>query len=312
MLIEKGKAMWDTVKGKILNIQHFCVDDGPGIRTTVFFKGCPLRCAWCHNPESQSAEYEIMFRGDKCVMCGACGVACKNKAHIFADNVHTINRDICIACGECADSCPYDVIDKVGKDVSVEDIMPELTAEKIFYRRSGGGVTLSGGEPLMQPSFALELLKACKEENLHTCVETCGFCSRDVLTEIDQYTDLFLFDYKITDEELHKQYTGVSNSVIMENLKVLSQMGNEIILRCPIIPDVNTFTAHYDAIANIANENKGILQIHLEPYHPLGIEKSKALGRSSVYNRKEFLDKAEANKICEYIKSKTSVPVMVN
>ncbi|MBE5816686.1 MAG: glycyl-radical enzyme activating protein [Clostridiales bacterium] len=311
MLIEKGKAVQDTVKGKIFNIQHFCVDDGPGIRTTVFFKGCPLRCAWCHNPESQAYEYELMLRGDKCRECMLCTRVCESGAHEFIDGKHVINRSLCKVCGKCTEICPYKALDKIGREVSVEDIMPELTLENVFYKRSGGGVTLSGGEPLAQPEFALAILRACKEASLHTCIETCGFSSKDILTRIAPYVDLFLFDYKLTDDKLHKVYTGASNKVILENLSMLSRMGKSIVLRCPIIPNVNTNEEHYRAIARLADELDGIKEINLEAYHPLGINKAKFLGRESLYNNEEFLGKNEVNNIKEYISGLTSVDIRV-
>ena len=267
------------MKGLIFNIQKFCIGDGPGIRTTVFLKGCPLRCAWCHNPESHSYYSEVLFDSAKCVGCQRCNLACKNEAHRF-ENCHEIDRTKCIGCGKCAEVCPVGALEPTGREVRVEEIMEEVMKDKNFYKYSGGGLTLSGGEPLAQFRFAYELLKAAKHNGLHTCIETSGFVETEKIEKLTDYIDIFLFDWKITDEQLHKKYTGVSNKLIQKNLQKLDDLGSNIILRCPIIPGVNDTLEHFSGIANIAGSLKNVLQIEIEPYHSLGTGKYHKLSKS--------------------------------
>lgn len=277
------------MKGTIFNIQKFCVNDGPGIRTTVFLKGCPLKCAWCHNPESQSSEPEIMFYKDKCVNCERCAAVCKNGCHIFIGGTHIFEREKCVKCFECTKT-GCEALEKAGREISADEVLDEVLKDKIFYDNSGGGITLSGGEPLYQFEFSLEILKKVKENGLHTAVETCGFAA-DRIKEISKYVDLFLFDYKETNDELHKKFTGVGNDVILKNLSLLNDMGKSIILRCPIIPGCNDRKEHFKGICAAANEFEHILHIELEPYHPLGESKYVSLGNDehefSVPNREE-------------------------
>ena len=301
----------DTV-GCIFNVQHFSVDDGPGIRTTVFMKGCPLRCAWCHNPESWRAYREILFYSDRCIMCGACASACPNGAHVLSADSHIFDRERCAHSCECADACLVGALETVGRDVSVGEVMREILADRAFYNSSGGGVTLSGGEPTAQPRFATVLLAACKAEGLDTAIETCGYASREVLLGLLPYTDVFLFDYKLTDPEKHKRYTGVSNAPILENLDALCGAGARIILRCPMIPEVNIEQSHFDGMVSLAKKYKNIEQIQLEPYHPMGISKSEALGAAVGYDRRDFLDASELDFAVRYVSERVSVPVSVN
>lgn len=248
------------MKGIIFNIQRFCVNDGPGIRTTVFLKGCPLKCAWCHNPESQSVKSEIMFYADKCTGCGRCkGITAEDKDFVCFNGA----KEIC------------------GKSFTVNDVINEVLKDKIFYDNSGGGITLSGGEPLYQLEFSLELLKKAKENGLHTAVETCGFTSSDNLKLIEKYIDLFLFDYKETNSVMHKDFTGVGNEIIISNLKLLNSLKKQIILRCPMIPGYNDRQEHFDGICGIANDFENIICVEIEPYHPLGENKYLSLGRNT-------------------------------
>jgi pyruvate formate lyase activating enzyme len=297
--------------GRIINIQHFSVDDGPGIRTTVFLKGCPLRCAWCHNPESQKSAREFLYRSDKCVLCGVCASVCENGVHAFESGVHTVRRDACVLCGKCAVTCCSDAIEIAGRDISLDEIMDEVLADRIFYRRSGGGITVSGGEPLTQPEFTYSILSACKKEKIHTCVETCGYGKSDDLGKIAEHTDIFLFDFKLADSRLHEHFTGVPNEPILANLAMLSEMGKDIILRCPMIPNVNMTEEHFDKIAALAEKHRNIREIHLEPYHPMGIEKASALGRTAEYARSEFLEKSALTEVRSYISSGTSAEIKI-
>ena len=263
--------------GTIFNIQKFCVNDGPGIRTAVFIKGCPLSCAWCHNPESQSPNAEIMFYANKCIGCGKCAALCKNNCHTFENGVHKFARSGCIGCFECLKP-ECGALERAGKQVTADEVMAEVLKDKAFYENSGGGMTLSGGEPLYACEFSMELLKKARENGINTAVETCGFAPPEHIKQIAEYTDLFLFDFKLTDPALHKKYTGADNRLIIENLGLLSSMGKDIILRCPIIPGVNDNKAHFDGICALANRLDGIKHIELEPYHSMGENKYVSLG----------------------------------
>jgi len=265
--------------GTIFNIQKFCINDGPGIRTTVFLKGCPLNCLWCHNPESKKAGPEIMYDKRKCILCGSCAAVCPNGGHTFRENEHTFDRTDCIRCGTCAKSCSAKALETAGYTISVADAIASVMKDEIFYKNSGGGMTLSGGEPMAQFSFTRALLKAAKEKGLHTCMETCGYAPWEQYREIAPYVDIFLFDYKITDKSDHEKYTGVSNDRILENLHKLDEIGAKIVLRCPIIPTINDTDAHFAGIVNTANSLRNILEINIEPYHPLGSGKSEMLDR---------------------------------
>lgn len=265
------------MKGTIFNIQKFCVNDGPGIRSTVFLKGCPLNCIWCHNPESKSSDSEIMFYADKCSACGRCAAVCPNNCHSFDGGVHTFERNHCIKCFLCTKT-GCDALEKIGNEVTSDEVILEVLKDKIFYDNSGGGITLSGGEPLYQYAFSLEILRKAKENGLNTAIETCGLTSTERIREISEYTDLFLFDYKETNSELHKKFTGVTNAAISKNLSVINEIGKKIILRCPIIPGCNDRKEHFEGIATIANKFENISHIELEPYHSLGENKYLSLG----------------------------------
>ena len=267
------------MEGLIFNIQKFCVNDGPGIRTTVFVKGCPIRCLWCHNPESQSGKKELSFDAAKCVLCRACEAVCENGCHLFGES-HKLLRDTCTACGKCAElACGC--LEIVGKELSVEEIMKIVLRDKTFYAESGGGLTVSGGEPMLDYDFTFRLLKAAKEQGIHVCMETCGVAPTEKYLEIKDHVDIFLYDYKETDPELHKKYTGVSNDLILKNLGALNGAGAKMILRCPIIPGYNDRADHFEGIAKTANAFSNILEVNIEPYHPLGVSKNEKIGRES-------------------------------
>ena len=281
------------MEGNIFDIQRFCVHDGPGIRTTVFFKGCPLRCIWCHNPESQKREVSLAYYENKCISCGACVLACQNKLHSFEEEKHIFSRygcdenddyackstvSACVKCGKCASACPAGALELLGRKVSVSEVMGEVVRDKTFYKNSGGGMTVSGGEPLMQEQFLIELLKSAKEQGIHTCIETCGFASTETVRKVAKYTDIFLFDIKETDDDRHKELTGVPFAPIKENLMLLNSLGAKIVLRCPLIPDVNTREQHLEGIARIASSLDNLLEVNVMAYHLLGNGKYDALG----------------------------------
>ena len=264
--------------GIIFSIQRFSVNDGPGIRTTVFMKGCPLRCAWCHNPESTVRAPEIMFNGEKCVLCGRCVPGCERGCHTVTEDAHLLNRADCIGCGACV-PVGCEALELCGRERSVEDVLAEVLADRVYYEQSGGGMTVSGGEPTADIDFTEALLRAAKDADLHTAVETCGYTTEENLRRLLPVTDLFLFDYKETDPEKHREFTGVDNARILENLRFLSEAGAKIILRCPLIPGYNARPEHLRGIAAIAEELPGILHVELEPYHALGSGKAEQVGR---------------------------------
>ncbi|MBQ4620071.1 MAG: glycyl-radical enzyme activating protein [Clostridia bacterium] len=276
------------MKGIVFNIQRFCTDDGPGIRTTVFLKGCPLRCAWCHNPESHRKSPEILLNPDKCVLCGECSSVCEN--HVISDTSHVFNRSNCTSCGKCASSCFPQALELCGKEMSVEEVIHTVLRDKPFYQ-STGGMTISGGEPLMQFAFTLALLKSAKENGIHTAIETSGYTEKSKIYEISEYTDLFLYDIKTTDDESHIKYTGVSNKPILENLSCLDSLSKKVILRCPMIPGVNVTDDHIINVFTLARRHSSVQSIEFEPYHPLGVSKSRLLGKEPAYKRADFLDK---------------------
>lgn len=296
-------------KGTIFNIQKFSINDGPGIRTTVFMKGCPLNCLWCHNPESKSNKPQIFFDTNKCTACGRCIDVCELCLHSITDSVHFFNRNDCIACGKCADKCLNSALELTGYEQSVDNIIKEVLKDKIFYENSNGGMTVSGGEPMYQFDFTYELLKAAKKEGLHICMETCGFAKAENYKKVAELVDIFLFDYKLTSAELHKKYTGVSNELILSNLKMLDEMGCKIILRCPIIPTVNDTEEHLYGIAEVANSLKNILEINIEPYHPLGNGKNEMLGNNYELKDLTFPSDDTVSEWIKIISDKTSVTV---
>jgi len=295
--------------GTVFNIQKFSINDGPGIRTTVFMKGCPLKCLWCHNPESKSSKPQIFFDTNKCTGCGRCVPACNLCLHSIADGVHLFNREDCIACGECADKCLNDALELSGYVRSVDEVIMEVLKDKVFYENSGGGMTVSGGEPMYQFEFTYELLKAAKKEGLHICMETCGFAKEENYKKIAELVDIFLFDYKLTSPELHKKYTGVSNELILNNLRMLDSMGCKIILRCPIIPTINDTDEHFCGIAETANSLSNILEINIEPYHPLGNGKNEMLGIDYELKELTFPSDDTVAEWMRIISEKTSVTV---
>lgn len=271
-----NQVQYDT-EGVLFNIQRYSLHDGPGIRTIPFFKGCPLACKWCSNPESQRPQPELIFKKNDCIRCGKCVAVCPQKA-LSVNNPLFIDRARCVQCGECTNVCPTHALEMKGKRMTVREVVRELQKEENLYRRSGGGITLSGGEPLAQPEFARELLKACKEKGWHTAIETTGFTTKEVIDDVFPYVDLALTDIKAINPAVHQDNTGVDNSIILENLLRISFL-TKVIVRIPVIPGVNDNTEEIRNIGEFARLMLNVDTIHLLPYHSFGENKYQLLGR---------------------------------
>ncbi|MCL2880038.1 MAG: glycyl-radical enzyme activating protein, partial [Treponema sp.] len=291
------------ISGTVLSIDRCSLHDGPGLRTTVFLKGCPLSCLWCHNPESQSFKPELYYFDEKCVRCGLCAAVCPN--HIVSGTEHSINRADCNACGRCVSACLQSALEIKGIVMSAQDVIAVALKDVRYYKQSGGGLTLSGGEPLAQFDFSLELLRLAKENSLHTCIETSGYAPAGRLLSLVPYIDLFLYDFKESNDDIHKKVTGVSRNLIMDNLFAIDKAGAKIALRCPIVPDRNDREDHFQAIAALANSLENIIEINLELYHPLGISKCENFGLECKYQNSKFTDKSLGMDVAEYIRNFT-------
>ena len=268
--------------GIVFNIQKFCIHDGDGIRTCVFLKGCPLRCIWCHNPESLDKSPSLSFNKQKCSSCGRCLSECF--ARTIENDTLKIDREKCIKCGKCVSACLNDANEIIGKEMTSSEVFDEVMKDKMFYDTSGGGLTISGGEPSYQPDFTLELLRLAKENGISLAIETCGIGSREFYEKVADLGATFLFDIKCIDPVCHKALTGADNSHIMVNLKYLMDRGSDIIIRLPLIPDCNDSDEDIAKLSDFFNQNKGRYRYaEIMPYHTLGIGKSEKLGTTAAY-----------------------------
>jgi len=263
----------DSERGMVFDIRRFSIHDGPGIRTTVFLKGCPLSCWWCHNPESQQPEQEVMFHSNRCLRCGACQAACPNDAISLQEEMFLTDPALCQRCGACVTACPAQARELVGQSMTVSDVMAQIERDGPFFDESGGGVTVSGGEPLMQPRFLQALLIACKQLDLHTVLDTCGHASWKAIEEVRPFVDLFLYDIKLIDNQQHIRYTGVPNTQILSNLQKLAESGAQIILRAPLIPGINDGGEQLNQVAALARSLPGVQHLDLLAYHYAGAGK---------------------------------------
>ena len=274
------------IKGLIFDVKRYAINDGPGIRVVVFFKGCNLNCVWCHNPEGISGKIEKMYSSAKCIKCGFCVAACPVKALTLIQEGIVTDKALCILCGKCAEVCPAKAIEMSGYYTTVAALMEKIEKERIFFDQSGGGVTFSGGEPLLQPEFLMELLDECGQRGIHRAVDTAGLVDIEVLLKVAKRTDLFLFDLKMMDSARHKEWTNTGNEKILGNLKALAETGANIIVRIPLIEGVNDDDANIEEtakfIARLAGEKK---QVNLIPYHNIAQTKYQRLGKPDDFKR---------------------------
>ena len=273
-LTNGGAAGW------VFNIQRFSVHDGPGIRTTVFLKGCPLRCLWCDNPESQSIAPQVVFWDERCIGCQVCITVCPQSA-IVSDQAgrKQVSPERCDLCGRCVEECYAGALEQVGRQMTTGEVLSRVEADRPFYEESGGGVTLSGGEPLAQPVFSRRLLRHCRELGIHTAIETCGHAPWRTWQALLPHLDLILYDLKEIEPARHRRYTGISNGLILKNLERLVHTGKPVIVRRPVIPGYNDAAESLDALARFVRQLDTVPEINLLPYHRFGQGKYERLGR---------------------------------
>lgn len=286
------------MKVNIVEIKRFAVHDGDGIRTTVFFKGCPLKCLWCHNPETLSPKRQLAFYGHKCVMCGKCAEVCS--LHSLSGGTHTIDKEKCVLCGRCAEVCPQSAIEVFGTEMTVDEVCASLIKDKSFYDESGGGITLSGGECLLQSEACREILKEMKRCEINTAVDTCGFVAREAIDRVMPYTDTFLYDIKTIDVDVHKRCTGQPNGLILDNLMYIDKSGEKTEIRIPYVPGYND--NQIDKIGRFLAQLKNITGVRVLPYHNYAASKYAALGIEDTLP-KTLPSEAEISKAKDILKN---------
>ncbi|MBI4329656.1 MAG: glycyl-radical enzyme activating protein [Chloroflexi bacterium] len=290
-------------KALIFNIQRYSLQDGPGIRTTVFLKGCPLRCIWCSNPESQNSYPEVAHSNSLCTKCGACMEVCSAQALRLNNKGIQIDRELCNNCAKCVEACVPKALKVLGRWLSINEVLGEVVRDELYYRNSGGGVTVSGGEPLMQAAFVLSLLRSCKRRGVHTVLDTAGYASPDILKDVLKYVDLVLFDIKIMKPTEHRKLTGVWEQLILDNARAIVAEGTPLIIRVPLIPGVNDSGENIRAIGSFAASLKDGIEVNLLPYHRFGMSKYDSLDREYDLRSLPSLTAAECETPREIIQS---------
>ena len=294
--------------GTVLDIKRYAIHDGPGIRTTVFLKGCPLSCEWCHNPESQRERPEILYYEERCTLCGACVSSCTQGAIRIADDRLTLDQSLCIGCGDCVAACPNGARELAGRRMSVGQVIAEVDKDTLFYEESGGGVTFSGGEPLMQADFVRAVALRCAELEIHTALDTSGYASKEELMKVANVIDLFLYDVKTMDNAAHIAYTGVPNRTIIENLRTLDELGKRIWIRYPLVPGVNDDERSLLDLIDLITSMKSVERVNVLPYHRAGAGKYTRLGREYLFSGTE---EPSAEDAASYIARRTDFPVLI-
>jgi pyruvate formate lyase activating enzyme len=288
--------------GVIFDIKKYAIHDGPGIRTTVFFKGCPLACRWCHNPEGITIESERIYRQGRCIGCGECIQICPQKLIVQTARGVVSDSEKCDLCRTCADQCPSEAVEFVGQKVTVTEVIGQIEKDIAFYDESGGGITLSGGEPLMQPEFLLELLDACADLDLHRTVDTTGYADAKLLLNVAEKTDLFLYDLKLMDVARHREFTGVSNEPILNNLKLLAHNGARIEVRIPVIPGINNDAENIKRTGDFLSSLCGVEHVSILPFHNSARGKYGRLGLECISPDIEIPTEAQLKTIAERLK----------
>ena len=290
--------------GLIFDIKKFAINDGPGIRLTVFFKGCNLQCQWCHNPESMSPKVQKMYNAKKCIGALSCVENCPNNALKMTPDGIVTDYNVCNLCGKCAEVCPTKAFEMLGAAVPISELMKKIDNEAIFFDQSGGGVTFSGGEPLMHSEYLIEALKECGKRMYHRVVDTTAFANQEIVLEIAKHTELFLIDLKVMNSEKHKEFTGVGNEKILSNIVALSKINCELIFRIPLIKEVNTSKENIEETAKFINSLEGNRTIvNLLPYHNIAVNKHLKLGNSTNFEVFEAPDKTEISEIISLFKN---------
>jgi len=287
------------ITGLVFDVKKYAIHDGPGIRTTVFFKGCPLECQWCHNPESWRTDAEHGFRKSRCVGCIQCVETCPEQAISIIDKRPVTEMNKCTLCGRCADTCQSCAREIIGQEMTVDEIMTEIEQDVIFYDESGGGVTFSGGEPLMQPEFLLAVLNQCQRQRIHTAVDTSCFAEPKIVEMVGEKADMFLCDIKHMDSKIHERFTGVGNNPILNNISLLSEAGKKIIIRIPVIPDFNDEKANIEATGKFAASLPGVIRVDILPFNRGGKEKSARLANQSRHIQVDTSSEEQMNSIAE-------------
>ena len=294
--------------GFILDIKRYAIHDGPGIRTTVFLKGCPLSCQWCHNPESQRERPEILYYEERCTLCGACASVCKHGAIGVVDDHLTLDQSLCVGCGDCVRACPNDARKLAGRVMSVDQVVLEIVKDTLFYEESGGGVTLSGGEPLMQAEFTRDIAARCHELDIHSALDTSGYAPEEALIKVAGVIDLFLYDVKTLDDATHLAHTGVSNRSILRNLRMLDDMRKRIWIRFPLVPGVNDDEHSLSDLIDLICSLRAVESLQVLPYHRAGAGKYQRLGREYAFLETEEPSGEDA---AAYLAKGTGLPMWI-